>query len=960
MNITDLKTNRIAHPLGYALAQPSLSWLVENSLDKVQVAAQVNVAADPEFKRMIFDSGQISGAGIDSLAYYPDIKLSPRTRYYWKVHIWGETEHATSEVAWFETAKMDEPWSAQWITPDFDDNQAHPVLFKTFDLPTDVISARLYICGLGLYHCELNGEKVGNEFLTPYCNAYDQWLQYQTHDITAQLLRGENYLSVMLGNGWYKGCYGLQFGGSIPQTYGDQFALLCELRITLASGEELTLGTDASWQAVPAPVLESSIYDGETYDARLAAACFPQPGFTPEKIFGVKIIALDMNKLEARRSLPVCINEEIKPQAVLQTPAGETVLDMGQNMVGWIRFRTNAPAGCKIKLEYGEVLQGGNFYRENLRTARAEYNFIASGTETFAQPYFTFYGFRYVKVSGWEGDLNPDDFTGCVVYSTMDITGSIETSNDKVNQLFKNALWGQKGNFLDIPTDCPQRDERLGWTGDTQVFSGTACFNMDAAAFFSKFCYDLGKEQAKFGGMVPYVVPDAHTNRGGSSAWGDIATILPWNVYEYYGDKAILEQQFESMRSWVDFINQADDASGGKRLWTTGFHFGDWLALDGNDLDSPLGGTPEDFIASAYYYYSAKLTARAAAVLGKGQEAKHYARLAEEVKASIQEEYFTATGRLAINTQTGFVLALFMNLVPEQFRRRLTNDLVLRLRKDKVHLRTGFVGTPYLCRVLSNIGANDLAYQLLLNEDYPSWLYAINLGATTIWERWNSLNPDGTISSTGMNSLNHYAYGSIVEWMYRDMCGLNPSSAGDSLTGFRHARIVPKPDQSLKWAKARFRSAAGWYESGWQIAEDGCLTFELTIPFNAVSTVMLPDARLGEITLNGRLVQIGRQVDNSIELTLDTGHYTITYQPTRAYYETFSTEIPIPRLVRSEKVLRLLAEVFPIITMLDDNMLAVIGESSIRELAKTPYLPLTDVQLVELDQLLKQIRPENA
>ncbi len=955
MNITHLKTNHIPHPLGYALAQPSLSWLVENTLDKVQVAAQVNVAADPEFKHMIFDSGKISGTGIDSLAYCPDIKLTPRTRYFWKVHVWGETEQATSEVAWFETAKMDEPWSAQWITPDFDDNQAHPALSKTFDLPTDVISARLYICGLGLYHCELNGEKVGNEFLTPYCNAYDQWLQYQTYDITAHLLRGENHLSVMLGNGWYKGRYGLQFGGSLPQTYGDRFALLCELRITIASGEELTLGTDDSWQAVPAPVLESSIYDGETYDARRAADCFPQPGFTLEKIFGVKIIALDMNKLEARRSLPVCINEELKPQAVLQTPAGETVLDMGQNMVGWIRFRTNAPAGCKIKLEYGEVLQGGNFYRENLRTARAEYNFIASGTETVAQPYFTFYGFRYVKVSGWDGELNPEDFTGCVIYSRMDVIGEVKTSNEKVNQLFKNALWGQKGNFLDIPTDCPQRDERLGWTGDTQVFSGTACFNMDANAFYSKFGYDLGKEQAKFGGMVPYVVPDAHTGRGGSSAWGDVATILPWNVYEFYGDKAILEQQFESMRSWVDFINQADEASGGKRLWTTGFHFGDWLALDGNDPDSPMGGTPEDYIASAYYYYSANLTARAAAVLGKSQEAKHYARLAEEVKAAIQKEYFTATGRLAINTQTGSVLALFLNLVPEQFRRRITNDLVLRLRKDKVHLRTGFVGTPYLCRVLSNHGANDLAYRLLLNEDYPSWLYAVNLGATTIWERWNSLNPDGTISSTGMNSFNHYAYGSIVEWMYRDMCGLNPSSGDDQVAGFRHARIAPKPDKSLKWAQARYCSAAGWYVSKWQIDDRGCLTFDFTIPFNTTASVVLPDARVGEITINGVMSKDGRQVECEVALELGAGQYSISYQPTRAYFEIFSTETPIHKLVKSEKAVRMLSGVFPMITMLDDQMLAAMGEASIRDMTKTPYLQLSEKQLAELDQLLGDI-----
>jgi alpha-L-rhamnosidase len=552
---------------------------------------------------------------------------------------------------------------------------------------------------------------------------------------------------------------------------------------------------------------------------------------------------------------------------------------MGQNMVGWLRFKTRAPAGTQIHLQFGEVLQGGNFYRDNLRSAKAEYIYIADGQERTVQPLFTFFGFRYVKISGWVGELNLDDFTGCVVYSKMDFTGDIETSNEKVNQLFKNAQWGQKGNFLDIPTDCPQRDERMGWTGDTQVFSGTACFNMDSSAFFSKFGYDCGKEQAKTGGMVPFVVPATAVKGGGSSAWGDVATILPWNVYEFYGDAAILEQQFDSMRSWVDFIYAADEASGGRRLWTTGFHFGDWLALDGNDPNSPFGGTPVDYISSAYYCYSARLVGRAAAVLGMDDLAEKYSRLAGEVKAAIQQEYFTPTGRLAIGTQTGYVLALFMDLAPEKFRQRVVADLISRLNLDKDHLRTGFVGTPYLCRVLSNNAANHLAYRLLLNEDYPSWLYAVNLGATTIWERWNSLNPDGSITSTDMNSLNHYAYGSIVEWMYRDICGLNPSGDDDSVTGFRHALIAPKPDKSLQWARARYRSAAGWFESGWRFDETGRLIIDLNIPFNADVNVLLPDALVGEIAINGNALQAGRQLDGCVELTLDAGQYTIEYQP---------------------------------------------------------------------------------
>ncbi|NLX08297.1 MAG: family 78 glycoside hydrolase catalytic domain, partial [Chloroflexi bacterium] len=746
------------------------------------------------------------------------------------------------------------------------------------------VAARAYICGLGLYHCELNGEKVGDEYFTPYCNAYDQWIQYQTFDLTDQLVTGANLITVMLGNGWYKGRYGANRG--VTEFYGDRFALIAELHLTLEDGSERIITTDTSWQAQPSPVLVSDIFDGETLDARIGKTV---PA--PDASFGVRPLALDTARLEARRSLPVCINETIRPVAVIHTPAGETVLDMGQNMTGWLRFRTSAPAGTRLYFQFGEVLQDGNFFRDNLRTAKAEYTYIADGTDAVVEPYFTFFGFRYVKISGWVGELNPDDFTGCVIYSKMDLIGTLETSNEQVNQLIRNVLWGQKGNFLDIPTDCPQRDERLGWTGDIQVFSGTACFNMDAAAFLSRFAYDLGKEQAKLGGMVPHIVPMVNLNKGGSAAWADVATILPWNLYEFYGDSGILAQQFESMRAWVDYIRQSDDASGGRRLWTEGTHFGDWLALDASDPTSRRGGTPHDFIASAFYCYSARLTAQAADLLGKTEHAAAYAQLSAEVKAAIQAEYFTPTGRLAVPTQTGYVLALFMDLVPDEHRERVQNDFIVRLQQDNVHLRTGFVGTPYLCRVLSNIGANDLAYRLLLNEDFPSWLYAVNLGATTIWERWNSINPDGSISSTGMNSLNHYAYGSIVEWMYRDMCGLNPAFE-DSMTGFRRALIAPKPDPSLRWARARYRSAAGTYESGWHIDDAGQITLDLTIPFNASARVVVADADLGAVMLNGGPLRGGEQIGGQVEVTLGAGRHTITY-PLRERPPRPSVERPL-------------------------------------------------------------------
>jgi alpha-L-rhamnosidase len=883
VKLAHLKTNHVVNPLGYAIGNPVLSWIVEDTADTTQAAAQVMISLDAAFDRLVFDSGRVEGSAIDSLAYRPPVTLAPRTRYYWKVRVWGETEAAESETAWFETGKMGEGWQAGWITPDFEDNRTHPILFKAFDLPARPVQARMYISGLGLYHLEINRQKVGDEVLTPYCNAYDQWIQVQTFDVTGHLTDGTNWIAVMLGNGWYKGRYGADRGR--VAFYGDRFALICELRITLEDGRELLIPSDTSWQAQPSPVIDSDIFDGETYDARISREV-PSPAHR----VGVKPLDLDTSRLEDRRSLPVRVIEEIKPVALLHTPAGETVLDMGQNMTGWLRFKTDAPEGTCLHFQFGELLQDGNFFRENLRTAKAEYIYLADGRAAEVEPYFTFYGFQYVKITGWVGGLNLEDFTGCVVYSQMDIIGEIETSSAKVNRLIQNALWSQKGNFLDIPTDCPQRDERLGWTGDIQVFAGTACFNMDSAAFLSKFAYDLAREQAKLGGMVPHIVPMVNLNKGGAAAWADVATILPWNLYEFYGDVAILEQQFESMRAWVDYVKRIDDASGGKRLWTEGEHFGDWLALDASDPTSRKGGTPHDFIASAFYCYSARLVAQAAEVLGRTEQAAAYARLSAEIKAAVQAEFFTATGRLAVPTQTGYLLALFMDLVPDGYRARVERAFIDRIKEDNVHLRTGFVGTPYLCRVLSNIGANDLAYRLLLNEDSPSWLYAVNLGATTIWERWNALNPDGSIRSPGisgadpdsaarsakMNSLNHYAYGSIVEWMYRDMCGLNPAADG-SVTGFRRAVIAPKPHPSLRWAKARYRSAAGTYASGWRYDERGQITHEITIPFNATAAVTLPDAELSAVRLNGQPLQDAAQNDSQVTLTLGAGTHTITY-----------------------------------------------------------------------------------
>lgn len=877
MRIVDMKCNRIVNPIGYTLNHPRLSWITEAEDATEQKACQVVVAEDEHFSHMIHDSGKRED--IDSIGYTLQIHLKPRTRYFWKVHVWTDCCETESPVSWFETSKMEEPWVGKWITPDWEDRSIHPLLRKGFTIAKDVAQARLYVCGLGLYEVELNGDRIGNEYLTPYCNSYNNWIQYQTFDVTHLVNKGSNVVGALLGNGWYKGRFG--FLGKMEGQYGDRFAFLCELVLTFADGSTQVIGSDESWKASPSPILESNIYDGEHQDANLYLDGWSSASTNDDDWAGVRCIEIDSRLLEARRSIPVRINEFLKPVQVIRTPKDEIVLDMGQNMVGWVAFKVHAPKGSLIHLQYGEEMQEGCFYRENLRSAKAEFKYISNGKPVEVHPHFTFYGFRYVKIASWHGEVRAEDFTGCVVYSDMEMIGNIETSNPMVNRLILNAVWGQKGNFLDVPTDCPQRDERMGWTGDAQMFSGTACFNMDCDAFFHKFLYDLAKEQARFG-VVPHTVPSfdmcqkgvSSFTSGGSSAWSEAATVIPWNLYLHYGDKAILEQQLTSMKNYVDYIRNQDD---GDRLWNTGFHFGDWLALDGAEEFNPYGGTPTDLIATAYYAYSAEFVAKAAKVLGKEDIAKEYQRLSIEVKDAFCEEFVSPRGRLAADTQTAHILALFMDLVPDHLRKRIVESLVKNLEKNNYYLKTGFVGTPYLCRVLSENGYNELAYRLLLNEEFPSWLYSVKLGATTIWERWNSLLPDGKFGDLGMNSLNHYTYGSILEWMYRNMCGIHPL---EDFPGFRKIRLAPQPNGLLRYAKASVKTAAGFYESGWSFEGDG-LHYQFRVPFHAEAELVLSYSEIEQVVVNGMKLKESNlsyeKEDNKIMIVLKTGFYEINH-----------------------------------------------------------------------------------
>ena len=892
MKIEHLKINHLTNPLGYDLANPTISYVVTEAAGKRQASAQVQVSLKEDFSEILYDSGECDN--VVSTGYELPVTLAPMTRYYWKVRVTDETgDCAWSEVQWFETAKT-VTWQAKWITPQLE-KQVQAAVWQEIEIAKPVVRARGYAVGLGLYEFYVNGEKQGEECLLPGFCDYDSWIQYQTYELS--LKNGKNRVELLLGDGWYKGRYGMRVK---YENYGDRLAALAEIHVWYEDGTEEVFGTDESWKSRKSRIVDSGIYSGEVYDAALDVS----------ETFGTELIELGYDRLSPRLSPPITVHERIRPVEVIHTPAKETVLDLGQNMVGWLTFRCKAPAGTKLHFQFGEILQDGNFYNENLRTAEAEYTYISDGTERWVRQYFTFYGFRFVKVEGWEGEPDPEDFRGLVIHSDMEELGEITTSDPLVNRLVLNAKWGMKGNFVDVPTDCPQRDERYGWTGDAQIFSGTASYFMDTCAFYTKFGRDLYAEQVKMNGSVPDVVPVANYPGDASTAWADAATVIPWNVYLHYGDKNILRRQYDSMKAWVDYMKREDDGDGAKRLWQTGTHYADWLALDGNYAGGVYGATDPDLVASAYYYYSANIVAKSAKILGKEADAKSYETLAREIYDAFVKEYFTPAGKLAVDTTTAYVVVLYMGLTPDFAYEKVRKGLLNRLKKNFYHLDTGFVGTPYLCRMLSEHGMNDLAYHLLLEKGYPGWLYEVLMGATTIWERWNSVEPDGKISGTEMNSLNHYSYGSIVEWMFRNMAGINPR---EDYPGFKRFRIAPMPNYQIGKSEVRLRSASGLIESAWEI--DGKqLKFRFTVPFDTQAEIVLPDASAevirqqaggadGGQSGEADVVQAGdagcgqdgeagtiRQDGKNVVFLAGAGSYEFCYEPTTPYRKTYSLD----------------------------------------------------------------------
>ena len=919
MRVYDAKVNHMTNPMGFFMDGVSFSWKVDEARGKAQKVARVRVAADEKMQEILFDSGMDEQA--DSLAYPVELALEPRTRYFWQVTVLSDAgEEAGSEVQWFETSKMSEEWTGKWLTCDSTEKR-HPIFSKEIAPAKEVAKARLYVTGLGLYEAYIDGKKVGDEYLTPYSNNYNRWVQYQTYDITDQIAGGGK-LSILLGNGWYKGRFGFS-AFEDKGYYGNEWKVIADVVLTYTDGTEEVIGTDESWTVTRSRIMISNLYDGEQIDATAPELPAEEP----------TVCDAPKGRLEARRSLPVVAHEHIKPVELIHTPAGEQVFDMGQNFAGIFTFRVKEPAGTKIHIQTGEVLQKGNFYNENLRSAKSEYIYISDGNETVIRPHFTYYGYRYVKVEG-VSDLKIEDFTGLALYSDIEMGGDVETGHDLVNQLVSNVRWGMKGNFIDVPTDCPQRDERMGWTGDTQVFSPTATFLADTYAFYSKYLHDMYTEQMDLDGMVPDVVPSAGVHST-ACVWGDSSCIIPWNMYQFYGDKKILEDQYDSMRNWVDYISRVDGDNHG---WRSVFHYGDWLALDNpsGKTDEVMGGTDEGYIANVYYAASAGIVAKAARVLGYEADAKTYQALCDEQFEEVKKEYFSQTGRCCIKTQTALILALKYHLSENEELTKKTLRLLFQISGDK--LKTGFTGMPLMCPVLSENGMNDLAYTLLLNEDYPGWLHEVKLGATTVWERWNSLDENGDISSTGMNSLNHYAYGSILEWVFRYVTGFRVS---EEHPGSRHLLIAPTLNWKLKRAKGSYHSAAGTYETSWELADPSHVTVKVTVPFGCTAEIVLP--LVSQETLADQSNPLFADVRDG-KCFVGAGTYEVSYETTKPAKKMYSTYTPIQELVNNPEIVSAMGEQLHL-----DQIPGQALAASFRQLAEA--YPSASMSAEMLDQL---------
>ncbi len=878
-----LLTENKPNPVGVDVSAPRFSWqLSGDQRSTMQSAYAIQVFSAENKKLVLWNSGKIASAN-SVFVPYGGTGLQSGKKYCWQVQVWDNNGKPSmkSDTACFQMALLHESdWKAKWIEPGYTEDSVmrpSPLMRKQFNIKKKIVSATAFITAHGLYEAQINGVRVSDAYLTPGWTAYQKRLQYQIYDVTDMLAKGDNAIGVTLGSGWYRGFIGFS---NRQNFYGKDIALLFQMEITYSDGSKEMILSDDSWKSSTGNIRYSEIYNGETIDARENKQGWALAGYDDSGWSGVKVANRSNETLVATFNELVKKKETFKPVKIFTTPKGEQVIDFGQNLVGWVVLKVKGKAGDKIVVSHAEVMEkSGNFYTTNLRAAKAQDTYILKGgEEEIFEPHFTWHGFQFIKLEGYPGELKPENFTAVALYSDMPPTGDFTSSHQLVNQLQHNIQWGQKGNFVDVPTDCPQRDERLGWTGDAQVFSRTAAFNMNVHNFFVKWLKDVAADQLP-NGSVPFVVPNVlGIGATGSTGWADVANIIPWNVYLAYGDKKILEDQYGSMKAWVGYMqnNSKND------LWNTGFHFGDWLFYrPDDDNDGRAAVTDKYLIAQCFFAHSTQLLINAAKVLGKDADVVTYQEQLNKIKAAFIREYLTPNGRLVSGTQTAYVLALNFDMFPENLRQQAADRLAENVKGYGNHLTTGFLGTPYLCHVLTRFGYTDLAYNLLLQEKYPSWLYPVKMGATTIWERWDGIKPDGSFQVPSMNSYNHYSYGAIGDWMYRTMVGIDTYEDGP---GYKHIKIQPHIGGGFTNASASLQTYYGKLSSGWKLA-NGKVSMDVEIPANTTATVFIPAKNKEAILENG--VAIANSADFKIigsgngyvEVTIGSGVYHFTINP---------------------------------------------------------------------------------
>jgi alpha-L-rhamnosidase len=832
LSVTHLTADYLQNPMGI-VAPPQFAWQLRSDAQNVcQTACRLWLYGDAAMSDPLWDSGMLPRT--DSAHYRPAaLPLESARRYWWRVWVQAGGMECVSQPGTFVTGLL-EGFAGEMITSESPSDAARShvtAVSRTLHIDGEVEAAYLYCTALGLYHIFIDSKRAGDAELAPGWTSYHKHLCYQTIELTDLLTAGEHNFSAWLGVGWYKGRMGFLHASN---NYGDRTAFLGQIEIRYRDGRRQRVVTDTQFAGSDTPILFADIYDGETCDARL--------GLHHER--PVSVVPWDTRVLTAQAGGVCRVAERLPVRAVLLTQRGETVLDFGQNHSGVVEMRMRGKAGDTAELQCFEVLDAqGNVYTANLRSARQtiRYTMGRGGEETY-RALFTFQGYRYVHIKAWPGEVRAEDFTALVIHSDMEKTGAFECSDPLLNRLWLNILWGLKSNFVDIPTDCPQRDERMGWTGDAQVFSATACLLMNTYPFFDKWLTDLVCDQTAEGG-VPHVVPDTLTGaekaddnwlvREGThsaAAWADAAVIIPWNLYLAYGDTDILRKQYDSMAAWVRFMK--NHAEGG--MWTYRLQLGDYF-----------GATPLAVTCTAYYAYSARLMANIAALLGRHADAAEFAALSSEAKDAFIRHFFTPEGEMTAQTQTAHVLALHFDLVPDAWREQTLAGLRRLVAQHGGHLVTGFVGTPYIAHALSDNGALADAYSLLMKRDFPSWLYQVEMGATTVWEHWDGIKPDGTMWSAGMNSFNHYAYGAIGEWLVKNIGGLRTD---ERAPGYRHSILTPQVGGGLTFADVREQTVYGELAVRWTL-EGARLTVRATVPCNTTATLCRPQNARGAQTV---------------------------------------------------------------------------------------------------------------